>query len=118
MRKSVALGRAQSVIFDEVLTNNGHAYNKHTGHFTAPRDGTYYFATSFTCSGGSVHLQMMKNDKEIGRGVAYPDFKSTGSIIVIVNLRKGDVVLLRHMVYASDETIHGYRYSEFIGHIL
>ena len=118
LTKNVELGESQSVIFDEVVTNNGHAYNKHTGHFTAPRDGTYYFATSFTCSGGSVHLQMMKNDKEIGRGVAYPDIKSTGSIIVIANLRKGDVVLLRHMVSASNEGILGNRYSEFIGHIL
>ena len=50
--------------------------------------------------------------------LAYPDFKSTGSIIVIVNLRKGDVVSLRHMVSASNEGIQGNRYSEFIGHIL
>jgi hypothetical protein len=40
LTKHVALGTAQTVIFDEVVTHNGHAYNKHTGHFTAPRDGT------------------------------------------------------------------------------
>jgi len=42
LSKHVALGTTQTVIFDEVATNNGHAYNKHTGHFTAPRDGTYF----------------------------------------------------------------------------
>ena len=117
LTKDIALGTSQTVIFDDVVTNNGHVYNKHTGHFTAPRDGTYYFATSFT-SAGSTHLQMMKNDKEIGRGVAYPSFKSNGSINAILNLRKGDVVLVRHLVGASGETILGYRYSEFVGHIL
>ena len=120
LTKHVALGTTQTVIFDNVESNNGHAYNKHTGHFTAPRDGTYYFATSFLSVGGSTHLQMMKNDQEIGKGLAYPDHASTGSINVIVNLKKGNVVLLRHSagVGAKRETIHGYRYSEFVGHIL
>jgi len=118
LTKNVALGTTQTVIFDDVVTNNWHAYNKHTSHFTAPRHGTYYFATSFVSGGGGTHLQMMKNDQEIGRGVAYPGYKSTGSINVIFNLKKGDVVLVRHLVSASGETILGYRYSEFVGHIL
>ena len=118
MTKHVALGTTQIVIFDEVVSNNGHAYNKHTSHFTAPRDGTYYFATSFLNHSGSTHLQMMKNGQDIGRGVSYPDFQSTGSIIVIVNLRKGDVVLLRHMVGQPADTIYGNGRSEFVGYLL
>jgi len=118
LTKHLALGTTQTVIFDEVVTNNGHAYNKHTGHFTAPRDGTYYFATSFLNFGGSTHLQMMKNDKDIGRGVSYPDFQSTGSINAIVNLIKGDVILLRHLMGLGAETIYGNRRSEFVGYML
>ena len=118
LMKNVALGTAQTIIFDEVVTNNGHAYNKHTGHFTAPRDGTYYFATSFVNIGKSTHLQMMKNDQEIGRGLAYPDHGSTGSINAIVNLKKGDVVLLRHWAGAVAETINGNKRSEFVGYLL
>ena len=114
----VALGTTQTVIFDEVVSNNGHAYNKHTGHFTAPRDGAYYFATSFLNNGGRVHLQMMKNEQDIGRGQAYPDHGSSGSIHAIVNLRKGDVVLLRHRVGMPAETICGDRRSEFVGYLL
>ena len=30
LMKHVALGTAQTVIFHEVVTHNGHAYNKHT----------------------------------------------------------------------------------------
>jgi hypothetical protein len=118
LTKHVALGTAQTVIFDDVVTNNGHAYNKHTGHFTAPRDGTYYFATSFLNEGGRLHLQMMKNDKDIGTGVSYPDVQSTGSINAIVNLEKGDVIMLRHLVGQPDETIYGNRRSEFVGYLL
>lgn len=118
LTKHVALGATQTVIFDEVITNNGHAYNKHTGHFTAPRDGTYYFATSFITSSGSTHMQMMKNVKDIGKGVAYPDKGSTGSINAIVNLKKGDVILLRHCAGYGAETIYGHRWSEFVGYLL
>ena len=118
MSKNVALGTTQTVIFDEVVTNNGHAYSKHTGHFTAPRDGTYYFATSFLNSGGRVHLQMMKNDQDIGRGTSYPDHGSTGSIHAIVNLKKGDVVLMRHWVGQPVEIIYGDRRSQFVGYLL
>ena len=50
---------------------------------------------------------MMKNDQEIGKGIGHPDNASTGSINAIVNLRKGDVVLLRNLVGVRDETIHG-----------
>jgi hypothetical protein len=38
LTRHVALGITQTVIFDDVVVNNGHAYNKHTGHFTAPRE--------------------------------------------------------------------------------
>jgi hypothetical protein len=116
--KHFALGTAQTVIFGDGVTNNGYAYNKYTGHFTVPRDGTYYFATSFLNEGGRVHLQMMKNDKDIGRVVSYPDFQSTGSINAIVNLEKGDVIMLRHLVGQPDETIYGNRRSEFVGYLL
>jgi len=118
LTNNVALGTTQTVIFDEVVTNNGHAYNKHTGHFIAPRDGTYYFATSFLNVSRGTHLQMMKNGQDIGRGLAYPDHGSTGSINVIVNLKKGDVVLLRHWVGVAAETIYGDRRSEFVGYLL
>jgi hypothetical protein len=54
----IRLGQSQTVVFDHVITNNGNGYSKHSGLFTAPRDGTYYFTTSFLSRSGSVHLQM------------------------------------------------------------
>ena len=118
LTKDIALRSGQTVIFDEVVTNNGQAYNKDTGHFIAPRDGTYYFATSFLTQSGSTHLQMMNNGQDIGRGVAHPDHASTGSINAIVNIKKGDVVLLRHWVGLPADTIYGNRRSGFVGYLL
>ena len=63
-------------------------------------------------------MQMMKNGQDIGRAVAYPDHESIGSINVIVNLRKGDVIMLRHMVGKTAETIYGLRKSGFVGYML
>ena len=60
----------------------------------------------------------MKNDQEIGRGLAYPDHASTGSINAIVNHKKGDVVLLRHWEGIVAETIYGKKRSEFVGYLL
>ena len=118
LTKNIGLGRGQTVIFDDVVTNNGHAYNKHTGHFTAPRDGTYYFAISFLTVNGVTYLQLMKNGHEIGRGLANPDVASTGAINVIANLKKGDVVLPRRLGSLSGQVVYGYSFSEFIGYIL
>ena len=52
--------------------------------------------------------------------MGYYDHASTGVINVIVNLKKGDVVLLRHStdVDARRETIHGNSNSELVGYIL
>jgi hypothetical protein len=50
----------------------------------------------------------MKNDEDVGRGTSYPDHASTGSINAIVNLKKGDVVLLRHWEGIVAETIKAY----------
>ena len=60
----------------------------------------------------------MKNDEDVGRGTSYPDHASTGSINVIVNLKKGDVILLRHLAGARAETIYGKRRSELVGFML
>jgi hypothetical protein len=113
----LTLGQSQTVIFDHVITNNGNCYNIHSGLFTSPRDGTYYFTTSFLSKSGSAHLQMMRNAEIIGSGTGYPDTGSTGSISATVNLKKGDAVKIRHWKGMSTQGLLG-PYPIFTGFIL
>ena len=101
-----------------MLTNNGNAYSKDTGLFTAPRDGTYHFACSILSRDGPVHLKMFKNDVEVARGQGYPDNASSGSMAVVLDLKKGDVIKLSHWEGLNPEIIFGDNRSSFAGFIL
>ena len=120
LTKDITLGSAQTVIFDKVVTNIGNVYNPHTGHFTAPYDGAYYFASTFLEKGnGYLHLQMIRNSDEISRGHA-PSLTSAagaGSMNAFVLLKKGDVVFVRHYVPAGAETIHN-SWTFFTGYLV
>ena len=113
----LTLGPSQTVVFDQVITNNGNGYSSSSGLFTAPRDGTYYFTTSFLSRSGSAHLQMMRNAEVIGSGAGYPNNGSTGSMSATVNLKKGDAVKIRHWKGVSTQGLYG-PYPMFTGFIL
>lgn len=90
----VSLGHAQTVIFDKVITNIGNSYNQHSGHFTAPYNGTYDFASTFVAySTGTLHLQIIKNNNVISGGHAPSPLRGSGSgsgsLNAVVTLRKG-----------------------------
>lgn len=93
LKPSVTLGSKQIVVFDDVITNIGQAYDQHSGFFTAPCDGIYFFACTFLRGRGvELNLQMVKNNNEISRGHAATGGGSqTGSMNAVVYLRKGDV---------------------------
>ena len=113
----LTLGKSQTVVFDHVITNNGNGYSSHSGLFTAPRDGTYYFTTSFLSYAGSAHLQMMRNVEVIGSGAGYPYNGSSGSMSATVNLKKGDAVKIRHWKGLNTQSLYG-KYPTFTGFIL
>ncbi|XP_063438663.1 heavy metal-binding protein HIP-like isoform X2 [Mytilus trossulus] len=115
---SITLGERQSVIFDHVITNAGKAYNQHTGHFTAPLDGTYFFACTFLSDGSTrLHLQMFLNSSEISKGHARSGEAASGSMNAVIYLNKGDVVNVRHFPGQGSQTIHG-DWSYFTGYLL
>lgn len=113
----LTLGPLQTVVFDHVITNNGNGYSSHSGLFTAPRDGTYYFTTSFLSRSGSAHLQIMRNAEAIGGAAGYPSNGSTGSMSATVNLKKGDAVKIRHWKGSSNQHLYG-KYPMFTGFLL
>ncbi|XP_063438549.1 complement C1q tumor necrosis factor-related protein 3-like [Mytilus trossulus] len=115
---SVTLGSTQTVIFDHVITNIGKAYNQHTGHFTAPFNGIYFFACTFLRphTATQLHLQMVQNSTEISRGHAATGGGSQeGSMNAVVYMHKGDVVKVRHYPGLGSEIIHG-DWSFFTGY--
>lgn len=108
LKPSVTLGSKQIVVFDDVITNIGQAYDQHSGFFTAPCDGIYFFACTFLRGRGvELNLQMVKNNNEISRGHAATGGGSqTGSMNAVVYLRKGEVVKIRHFPGVGSENIH------------
>ena len=84
----------QTVVFDHVITNIGNAYNHHTGHFTAPYDGLYFFTVSLLKRYSvNLTLTMLINSRTISRGHATNSTSgaTTGSMNSAVFLKKGDV---------------------------
>ncbi|XP_063438548.1 complement C1q tumor necrosis factor-related protein 3-like [Mytilus trossulus] len=113
----VTLGSTQTVIFDHVITNIGKAYNQHTGHFTAPCNGIYFFACTFLQTSTPLELQIVQNSSEISRGHAPRGENFAGSMNAVIYLHKGDVVKVRHYPGRGSETIHG-DWSFFSGYLL
>ncbi|XP_071325281.1 collagen alpha-2(VIII) chain-like [Trachinotus anak] len=89
-----------TIVFSNVFTNIGKAYNPFTGIFTAPIKGVYYFRFTGMDYRSKVHMGMAlyKNDErimltyEINVNNGYFEHMSNG---VTLELEKGDVVFLR-----------------------
>ncbi|XP_052084880.1 complement C1q tumor necrosis factor-related protein 3-like isoform X2 [Mytilus californianus] len=118
LKPYVNLGSTQTVIFDQVITNIGKGYNQHTGHFTAPDGGIYFFVCTFLrpYTATQLHLQMVQNSSEISRGHAATGGGSqAGSMNAVVYMHKGDVVKVRHYPGVGSEIVHG-DWSFFTGY--
>lgn len=87
----IKLSSLQPLVFDKVYLNEGGGYNEHTGLFTAPVNGIYYFAVSFLAVRSSTNLMLIKNNHEVGRGYGYKHV-DIGSIVSTVQLKRGDIV--------------------------
>ncbi|CAG2205983.1 C1QL [Mytilus edulis] len=114
-RKSdITLSPFQTLVFDKVYSNEGGGYNAHTGLFTAPVNGMYYFVVSFLAAGGSTHLLLLKNNHEVARGYGRGQ-DATGSIVSTVQLKRGDVVRVSEITGQGHERILGDGWSSFTG---
>ncbi|XP_062597604.1 heavy metal-binding protein HIP-like [Saccostrea cucullata] len=85
-------------IFDEVLLNEGNAYNKATGTFIAPSGGTYAFTWStLTYPRKTAHPYLRVNGHYKGftafnNSHTSQSVWSSGSNTIFVRLKKGDRV--------------------------
>ncbi|XP_022617748.1 complement C1q tumor necrosis factor-related protein 3-like [Seriola dumerili] len=89
-----------TIVYSNVFTNIGKAYNPVTGIFTAPVKGVYYFRFTGMDYRSAVHMgaALYKNNQrimltyEINVNNGYFEHMSNG---VTLELEKGDVVFLR-----------------------
>ncbi|KAL4237593.1 hypothetical protein ACF0H5_002307 [Mactra antiquata] len=92
------LGADQNIIFNQVETNIGNAYNVHHGVFIAPTTGTYVFhVTTFALSTQAARCKIVVNGR--ARAEVYatgnPTDHNTGSQLLVVHLSQGDDVAVQ-----------------------
>ena len=88
------LGLHQNIVFEDVVTNIGNAYNNHHGVFIAPVSGLYLITTSLLSSPNiEVWAEVVAN----GTVIARLDARGTdgrhgnGAQTMIISLKKGEV---------------------------
>ena len=93
------VGQHQTLIFDQVITNFGGNYNRHSGIFTSPRQGVYVFSWTLYCEAhGFIYSEVVVNSDPVG--ALYCDAQGADSIrhitgVVVVGTDQGDIVYIR-----------------------
>lgn len=98
------------LVFDNVQTNIGSAYNKYSGTFTAPTNGVYVFTwTLFTNGNSYAFSQIVVNSQAFTSLITDSEkisdiHSSTG--VIVVSLNREDLVFIRtHPTILSSGTI-------------
>nr|XP_022296813.1 complement C1q-like protein 3 [Crassostrea virginica] len=115
--KELKLGAGQTVIYDEVLTNEGNGYDDRTGVFTCPLAGTYIFVID-ALSPPATWLNLYLNKTMVASLHVSAGHKSNTylqiSRTVVLTLKKGDHVKVVNNVSYTGTVYHG-GYSGFSG---
>lgn len=110
-----------------MITNEGHAYDKQTGVFTAPLAGTYVFNINLVAQiGHYVEASIQHNGKP--QVTAISDFRTysensykpwdQGEATVILKLQKGDVVSVTLLFPNGSHEVVGHGKTGFSGFLL
>ncbi|KAJ8307110.1 hypothetical protein KUTeg_015194 [Tegillarca granosa] len=95
--------------YDRVVTNIGNGYSVSTGRFVAPVSGTYAFSVTVSDKSGvgPAHLDIMKNDIEVGavRSEKTVDM-DLGSQTVVLSLKASDNVYIKNR---GNHGLHSHR---------
>ena len=104
------------------MDNVGDGYSPATGIFRAAVPGLYQFSLSILSHSKNkfAHIQLMKNNREIGRvfaGDAVAAWGQMGSVTSTTELTEGDEVYAREFLDYTRH-VHGANYSSFSGVLL
>ncbi|XP_076099264.1 complement C1q subcomponent subunit B-like [Mytilus galloprovincialis] len=99
-----SIGPLETVKFDKVSTNAGKGYNPYSGIFTTPKNGYYQLiATATSYQGNKFYANLWKNNEKTVGLYAGPG-QITDSASIVLKLKKGDHVFLKH--HNSSEKIY------------
>ena len=119
------LGTHQHVIFDNVVSNVGNAYNSRDGHFSAPAVGLYsFFLTATNVPGYSASLSLMLNGLTKAVTLAHgtsnaPGQWETSTCSVVLMLARGEEVWAQNEgAFSTVEQLDGHLYSSFGGFLI
>ena len=106
----------------QIVDNAGDGYSQSTGVFRATVAGLYQFSLSILSitKGKYAHIQLMRNEVEIGRifaGDVAAAYGQMGTVTVNTQLTKGDEVYAREMPSLTGH-VHGDSYCSFSGVLL
>ncbi|XP_032439971.1 caprin-2-like [Xiphophorus hellerii] len=109
-----------TIIYRKLIINVGNAYNQHTGIFSAPVPGIYYFTFFYHAAGTQVvNLSLMKNNEIV---VTTYDHKTSqdgadnGGNAAFLQLQQGDHVYVR--MYANSHVWQTDHITTFSGVLL
>ncbi|CAG2193789.1 C1QL [Mytilus edulis] len=91
-----SIGPLETIKFNKVWTNAGKGYDPNSGIFTAPKKGYYQIIARATSYQGNKFLaNLWKNDEQTVGLYAGPG-QITDSASIVLELKKGDHVFLKH----------------------
>ena len=123
--KDVIVASEATILFDQILINNGGGYSATHGEFTAPLSGLYQVSyRGWAREGEMGFLGLMKNGGRISElPVGDEDFESASSQSLLTHLQQGDllsVIVIYVSVTAGDTaiTLMGEDRTTFAGYLL
>ena len=110
-----------TIVYENVVLNNGGYYNQNIGQYTAPERGIYVFICNALTLRRFTRVVLMHNNREVSKSYAaafeYQNliWNQNASLLAILLLQARDEV---HTILVKDHDLNGDGWSHFGGFLL